>query len=101
VKPYRFHPAALAELEAAALWYAERSPEAARRFMAAVDTAIASIREKPHAWPPWVGLANVRRRVLRSFPYSIMFLVHADELVIIAVAHHKRRPGYWRARAGH
>jgi len=46
-------------------------------------------------------LPEARRRVLRRFPYSIVFLLEPAEIVIVAVAHHKRRPGYWIGRVSH
>ena len=95
---FRFHPKALAEYEAAAVWYGERSHEGALGFVALVDDAIFGIRELPRAWPTWPGHADVRRRVLRRFPYSIVYVVEQSEIVIVAVAHHKRRPGYWLSR---
>jgi len=100
VKPYRFHPQALAEYEAAAVWYGRRSYEGALRFAALVDDGIVGIREMPEAWPVWPGRTDVRRRVLQRFPYSIIYLDERSEIVIVAVAHHKRRPGYWLRRLG-
>jgi hypothetical protein len=52
----------------------------------------------PEAWPVWPGRTDVRPRVLQRFPYSIIYLVERNEIVIVAVAHHKRRPGYWLDR---
>lgn len=98
MKPYRFHPKALAEYESAAVWYRGRSHEGALRFAALVDDGILGIRKMPEAWPVWPGRADVRRRVLQRFPYSIIYLVDRNEIVIVAVAHHKRRPGYWLRR---
>lgn len=59
-----------------------------------MDAGLRSIRERPLAWPAWKG-GPVRRRVLQGFPYSLFFKVNTDEVVILAVAHHSRRPGYW------
>jgi toxin ParE1/3/4 len=98
VKPFRFHPLALAELEAAVSWYADRSLESASRFAALVDAAIGGIRVRPEAWALWPGRDDVRRRVLRRFPYSVVFLVREEVVVVVAIAHHKRRPGYWLRR---
>lgn len=100
MKPYRFHPKALAEYEAAAVWYRERSHEGAVSFAALVDAGVDGIRGTPDAWPAWRKRDGVHRRVLRQFPYSIFYLVEQNEVVVIAVAHHKRRPGYWLSRLG-
>lgn len=43
-------------------------------------------------------LAGTRRLVLRRFPFDLVYLDDPDKLVIVAIAHHKRSPGYWRRR---
>jgi plasmid stabilization system protein ParE len=92
----RFHPAAAAEIEAAAQWYAERSPIAAAAFAAEVDTCVERVREAPERWPRYVH--GTRRYLFPHFPFSLVYRVRHGELEIVAVAHHKRRPGYWRSR---
>jgi plasmid stabilization system protein ParE len=62
----------LAEYEAAAVWYADRSTVAALSFIDSIDVGIESVCEMPHAWPNWPGRGDVRRRVLRGLPYSII-----------------------------
>jgi plasmid stabilization system protein ParE len=98
VKPYRFHADALAEYEAAATWYAERSIDASRRFVKLIEGAVATAREFPLAGPGWRGRADVRVRALRRVPYSVVYMLAAGQLVVIAVAHQRRRPGYWLGR---
>lgn len=100
MKAHRFHPAALSEFQAAIDWYAERTPIAAAGFVILVERAIQLAREQPLSAPPWPGQDEIRRRVLRGYPYSILYLVEPAEIVILGVAHHKRRPGYWLGRAG-
>lgn len=100
MKPYRFHPAALADYQAAIDWYAERSLVAATGLAILVESGIQEVREHPLASPTWPGLEAIRRRILRSYPYSIIYLIEPVEIVILGVAHHKRRPGYWLQRAG-
>ncbi|MEO7732047.1 MAG: type II toxin-antitoxin system RelE/ParE family toxin [Kofleriaceae bacterium] len=93
----RAHPAADREAMAATTWYRERSEDAAIDFARAVREGLQSIRQRPAAWPHWER-SEVRRKVLRRFPYSIFYLVEHDAVVIVAIAHHKRRPGYWKQR---
>lgn len=93
----RFHPEARDEAREAAEWYRERSPPAARGFAAALDNGLRSIIERPTAWPTWRGRDDVPRRVLPRFPFSIFYLVDAGA-IIVAVAYHKRPPGYWVRR---
>ncbi len=98
VKSFRFHRAAQAEFNAALAWYAARSLDAADDFADLIAAGIRSIRERPEAWPMWPGRVGVRVRVLRRFPYSIVYVVREQHLVIIAVAHQSRRPDYWLSR---
>jgi plasmid stabilization system protein ParE len=87
---------ALEEAEAAARWYAERSATAAVGFAEELDAAIAQIELMPTAWPAYAY--NTRRFLLRRFPYSVVYRVDTNQIIVIAVAHGHRRPGYWRSR---
>lgn len=98
MKPYRFHREARVEYRAALAWYAARSLDAADGFDDAITHGIRGIRELPQAWPMWPGRPDVRARVVRRYPYSIVYVVRGPTIVIIAVAHHRRRPGYWMDR---
>jgi toxin ParE1/3/4 len=97
VKRFRFHPEARIEARSSATWYRERSREAALTFTSTVTEAVQAIRERPEVCAPWRH-TEVRRRILRRFPYSIFYVVEKDLVVIVAVAHHKRRPSYWLPR---
>lgn len=90
------HPQARAELQEARRWYDERSPLSATAFAHAVDKAVAKILESPTKFP----LADHKTRKLRlqRFPFTIFYLLTSSEIVIVAVAHQKRRPGYWSDR---
>lgn len=96
--PSRFHPAAEAEFFAAVDWYAARDAGVATDFTVLVRDAVQLIAELPQAWPTWPGREDVRVRVLRRFPFSIIYAVEAEIIVVVAVAHHRRRPGYWLRR---
>lgn len=91
------HPEALAEARAAYAWYRERNAVAAAAFMDELDAAVLAIGTDPLAWPAY--LAGTRRYLLRRFPFSVVFRVREDGLQVVAVAHARRRPGYWRIRA--
>lgn len=91
-----FHPEATAELEQSAGWYAERSGVAAQDFLVAVDLVITSIVDDPARF---AKIDEVHRSSSVSrFPFQIVFRHDESRVVIIAVAHAKRRPGYWRQR---
>ncbi|QDP97732.1 type II toxin-antitoxin system RelE/ParE family toxin [Microlunatus elymi] len=71
------------------------------RFIDAVEAAIASIVESPHTWALHRGKARtppVHTRSVAGFRYDIKYLVHGEEVVIIAYAHERRRPEYWARR---
>jgi len=97
----RIHPEALDELEADALWYDERDPELGYGLFDEATRAATEAAEAPLMWQLFPGVPpelEVRRRVLRRFPYVLAFKVYGEELVVIAVAHARRRPGYWLHR---
>lgn len=89
---------ALAEAERASKWYRENAgKDAASRFAEAIAAALGRIGAAPGRWPT---IAHGAQRVLVSrFPYAIVYLVHEGVAVVIAVAHQKRRPEYWKRRA--
>jgi plasmid stabilization system protein ParE len=87
---------ALQEAEAVARWYAERSATAATAFAAEIDEAESDILRLPEAWPAFHH--GTRRYLLRRFPFSVVYRVEARRILIVAVAHARRRPGYWQSR---
>lgn len=93
----RLHPEARAELHDARNWYFERSPLSAIAFAQTVDNAISRIRDTPNSFP--LAEHGTRKFILQRFPFNIFYLTGETEIVIVAVAHQKRRPGYWSSRA--
>jgi toxin ParE1/3/4 len=91
-----FHPEAIEEAEAAALWYRERSPQAGARFVDEINLVIERILEAPNRWPR--GIHGTRRLKLPCFPFLITYREVHDVIQILAVAHGKRLPGYWKKR---
>ncbi len=97
-----FDPEAQDEFDAAVEWYASRNGFVALRFVGAVQEAIDSVLDNPETWPLAPHIASelgVRRRLLRSFPYFLVYMLMADEIRVLAIAHARRRPGYWKDRA--
>ena len=91
------HPEAEAEYEHALAWYLDRSPQAAQRFETAFDKTLQTISTNPTMFP----LCDRLHRIvtLKRYPYSVVDRMVGDTAIVIAVAHSKRRPGYWSARA--
>ena len=87
---------ASAELDDAFSWYLERSALAAESFLEEIDHSLLRIAERPDSFPEIED--GARRCVLRRFPYSVIFRTARLSIQIVAVAHQKRRPGYWRLR---
>jgi len=95
----RYLPEALAEYEAAANWYDDHSPGAGDDFAQAIERAEWLIAEMPRAWPQWPGArVGVRRYVVPGLSFSIAYEIVGSEVVILAVVHQRRRPGYWFTR---
>ncbi|MBM4029298.1 MAG: type II toxin-antitoxin system RelE/ParE family toxin [Planctomycetes bacterium] len=90
------HEAAEAEIAEAADFYDLQSPDLGGAFIVEVEHTIRSILEFPEAAPLVRG--RVRKRIVARFPYSLVYSVRPAEIRILAVAHHKRRPFYWRSR---
>jgi plasmid stabilization system protein ParE len=93
---FRFHPEAREDFRDAIRWYRIRSPIVATEFRGMVSDVIREIVQTPQRCPKY--LHGTRRFVLYRFPFSIIYLDDPDVLVIIAVAHNKRKPGYWKRR---
>ena len=97
------HPAARAELRSAALWYDERRPGLGDEFIAEVSAALDRISDAPESYPAWPRMRAVgpliRKATIQRFPYMIAFEKHEQHLLVLAVAHAKRRPLYWLTRA--
>lgn len=92
----RFRPQARRELLEARDWYEERSPGLGLAFARAVDAALALVLRIPDAFPPL--RPHVRHVVLRRFPYSILFAYENDEVIVLKIHHHRRKPSRWHRR---
>ena len=92
----RLHPEARAELLEARNWYHDRSPLSSAAFSHAVERAISLISESPNSFP--VADHGTRKLVLQRFPFNVFYRISEVEVVVVAVAHQKRRPGYWSGR---
>jgi plasmid stabilization system protein ParE len=87
-------PQAEAEIHEAMHWYLERSALAANAFKAELISAIDSLADHPARWP--ANEEGVRQQVLRRFPYTLHYDFDELTVTVLAVAHHRRKPGYWR-----
>lgn len=88
--------AAREEFNEALDWYAKRSVGTAIGFATAIDAAIEKISVDPLRFPK--TFADCQRCSVERYPYCVIFYQNGDEIVIVAIAHSKRSPGYWRRR---
>ena len=95
----RVLPDAEAELLSAAMWYEDKRPGLGVELVAAVDRALESILENPDACPMWRANRQYRTWRLKRFPYFLVLRVASTAVEVVAVAHAKRQPGYWRDRS--
>ena len=93
---FEFHPDALAEYEEAARHYAACQARLELRFIGAVEHAIHQILDAPDTWG--IFEEDIRRCLTRIFPYAILYTVEPDHVLVVAVMHSHREPGYWRKR---
>ena len=90
-----FHPEASEETIESAR-YEGRSEGLGADFLAAVDDTTRRIEQFPEAGP--IDRANIRKRLVSGFPFTILYEIQPDRIFIAAVMHQHRRPGYWRRR---
>jgi len=93
---HRYLPLAREELNEATAFYETSVPGLGEAFLDDVERAIEMLRESPGIGAP-VG-RRFRKSILRRFPFSVVYALREEEIVIVAVAHQRRRPGYWRGR---
>ncbi len=97
----RFEAEADAEYRSAARWYEEQRPGLGTEFLDAVDAAIDFAMRFPRAGTPVPRVSAslaVRAVPVRRFPYHVVYLPTESSVRILAVAHDRRRPGYWTDR---
>ena len=97
------HPEARVEFRSATLWYEERRDRLGDEFVAAVGVTLQRIGEAPESFPRWPGtrqgVPTIRKAMVERFPYLIAFEQHQNYSLVLGIAHQKRRPLYWLARA--
>jgi toxin ParE1/3/4 len=95
------HMDASAEAEEAALWYEAEREGLGQDFVSQLQKAYADLREGLLPGIPWRGaLASrgVKFLLLNRFPFKVVFVAREDAVLVLAIAHHSRKPAYWRER---
>jgi toxin ParE1/3/4 len=94
---YSLHPEAAEDLREAGEFYRGRAGSAlSQSFLTEFERSVSMLLEHPGLGAMW--RRGKRRYLMRRFPYSLIYTVSGEEIRILAVAHHSRRPGYWRGR---
>ena len=93
---FEFHPEALAEFRAAAEHYESQQRGLGSRFVNAIDAAVTRIAEAPESGR--IIEDHIRRCLSKVFPYAVLYSIEPDYILVVAVMHCRREPGYWRNR---
>jgi plasmid stabilization system protein ParE len=96
MKPVDYLPSARRDFDQSFDWYAERSSIAAERFSNAIDAASNRIAASPEQFALVDRLH--RECIVKRFPFRIIYRIESNRILIVAVAHAKRRPDYWKHR---
>jgi len=91
-----FEAEAQVELEEAMLWYEQRGDGLGDALLDAVDATLLRVVKMPFSFPDVTGAPGVQRALVAGFPYGLVFVTSEDRVIVLAVAHAKRRPLYWR-----
>ncbi|MGN6185198.1 MAG: type II toxin-antitoxin system RelE/ParE family toxin [Thermoanaerobaculia bacterium] len=96
MKSYRFLEEADAEFQETIRFYDEQVAGLGDRFIQDVERTIAHIRDYPESGV--LVSRRLRKRILHTFKYSILYFNAPTEIIVVAIAAHKRKPGFWRNR---
>ena len=94
--PLFLHPDARMDALDAYDWYCQRSQQAANAFQEELREGGRAIEHSPELWPRY--LSGTRRSVMKRFPFVVVYRVTRERIEIVAVAHGRRKPGYWKRR---
>jgi plasmid stabilization system protein ParE len=92
-----FHPLAEDELIAAAKFYESRAPDLGASCIHEIERTLAEVAAHPGAGNFISGPA-IRRRLTPRFPFAVVYECGPEDIVVIAIMHLRRRPGYWKRR---
>lgn len=93
-----FHPEARAEFMAAVAYYDEQASGLGAQFIDEVERTVQRLAAQPGLGISVSAANHLRRWTLRRFPYYLIYRSEGDALLILAVAHQRKRPGYWQGR---
>ncbi len=92
-------PAALEELAAAAYWYEQRQHGLGVDLVSRVQDVLDRVAESPASFAAWPEDSSFRKVKVSRFPYIVFYQSRDDAVYVVAIAHGRRPPGYWKTRA--
>jgi len=92
----RFHPQVASEIKASYTWYQQQTEGLGDDFLDELEMAYQAIISFPQTWPFFQK--GFRRYLLARFPFSVIYREYNDNIYIVAVMHHSRKPDYWSVR---
>jgi len=101
VTQVRFAPEVPDELAKVVVWYEGKRQGLGGEFLDEIGAVLPLVGSRPRSFPRLHDVdakLEIRRALLARFPYALVFLVREEEVRVLAVAHAKRRPGYWLGR---
>ena len=93
---YEFHPDARQEFRESAAYYESKRVNLGVAFTSEIESVLRHIVKAPERWP--LIEEDVRRCLARRFPYGVLYTIEPDYILILAIMHCSRKPGYWRDR---
>lgn len=91
-----YHPSAEDDLAQAFVYYEEQLEGLGEEYLHAIEVALDRLLSFPESGAPIQE--DLRQKVIKRFPYSLLYKVEGNVLTLIAVAHHRRDPEFWRER---
>lgn len=91
-----FHPEVSTEIKAAYQWYEKQAKGLGEDFLTELEQSFECIAQHPNMWPPFGE--STRRFLLTKFPFSIIYSESEKNILVLAVMHNRKRPGYWGKR---
>jgi len=97
-KELRFHPDIYQEIRKAYDWYESRSSGLGEDFLKELERGYSLIQNLPNTWTVMEKNLGIRRYLLNRFPYAVIYKTKEDCILIVAIMHLNRKPGYWSDR---
>lgn len=100
-KTVRLEPEAEGEFDAAATWYERQRHGLGQDFVDEIARSLSRVAETPQSFgllPSVPQDLGIRRAAVHRFPYTVLFIDQPNVVRVLAIAHQRRRPGYWRGR---